>query len=315
MNHSVPPKFLLSIIIPVYNEEKNIEPLIKKLVAVSSQYSYEILFIDDGSTDRTTDAIKKIATTNHAIKLISFTRNFGHQMAQTAGYEKAQGDCVVTIDADLQDPPQLIDDLIEQWRKGFKIVYARREKRNDSWFKRCTAYFFYRVINFLSDTPIPEDIGDFRLLDRSVVQFLNMLPERSRFLRGLVAWAGFSSTHISFIRSKRHTGQTHYPLTRMINFALDGITSFSTKPLKLASYAGFLTSTIGIIGIIYALYRRFFLPHEYWVTGWTALFVAVMFFGGIQLLTIGIIGEYIGKMYQEIQRRPQFLIKETVNVS
>ncbi len=307
--------FLLSIIIPVYNEGKNIEPLIKKLIAVSARYSYEILFIDDGSTDHTVDVIKKIATTNHAIKLISFTRNFGHQMAQTAGYEKARGDCVVTIDADLQDPPQLIETLIEQWKKGFKIVYAKREKRDDSWFKRCTAYFFYRVINFLSDTPIPEDVGDFRLLDKSVVQFLNTLPERSRFLRGLVAWAGFSSTHISFIRSKRHAGQTHYPLTRMVNFALDGITSFSTKPLKLASYVGFLTSTVGIVGIIYALYRRFFLPHEYWVTGWTALFVAVMFFGGIQLLTIGIIGEYIGKMYQEIQRRPQFLIKDTVNVS
>lgn len=310
-NHS----FLLSIIIPVYNEEKNVEPLIKKLMAVSSQYSYEILFVDDGSTDRTAEMIKKIARAHPTIKLISFTRNFGHQMAQSAGYEKARGDCVVTIDADLQDPPQLIDALIEQWKKGFKIVYAKREKRDDSWFKRCTAYFFYRVINFLSDTPIPEDVGDFRLLDKAVVHFLNALPERSRFLRGLVAWAGFSSTYISFTRSKRNAGHTHYPLTRMVNFALDGITSFSTKPLKLASYVGFLTSILGIFGIIYALYRRFFLPHEYWVTGWTALFVAVMFFGGIQLLTIGIIGEYIGKMYQEMQKRPQFLIKDTVNLS
>lgn len=307
--------FLLSIIIPVYNEEKNIDLLIKKLTPVVSLYMYEIIFIDDGSTDQTAEVIKKIAATNSGIKLISFTRNFGHQMAQTAGYERAKGDCVVTIDADLQDPPGLINELIKQWQSGYQIVYAKREKRDDSWFKRCTAYFFYRAINFLSDTPIPQDVGDFRLLDKTVVHFLNKLPERSRFLRGLVAWAGFSSTHIAFTRSKRHAGHTHYPFTHMVNFALDGITSFSTKPLKLASYAGFFTSSIGIIGIIYALYRRFFLSHQYWVAGWTALFVAIMFFGGIQLLTIGIIGEYIGKIYQEIQKRPQFLIKEKVNVS
>lgn len=307
--------FLLSIIIPVYNEEKNIDALVKRLMPAIADYRYELIFVDDGSTDATTHIIKNIAQSNKAIKLISFTRNFGHQMAQTAGYKSARGDCVVTLDADLQDPPQLIHDLIAQWQKGFKIIYAKREKRNDRWFKRCTAYFFYRVINMLSDTLIPQDIGDFRLLDQSVVQFLNALPERSRFLRGLVAWTGFSSTSISFKRSKRHAGHTHYPFSRMMSFALEGITSFSTKPLKLASYAGFFTSIIGIIGIVYALYRRFFLSHEYWVTGWTALFVAVIFFGGIQLLTIGIIGEYIGKIYQETQRRPQFLVKETVNTS
>lgn len=307
--------FLVSIIVPVYNEEKTIDHLMKKLLSVVSTYAYEIIFVDDGSRDTTASMIKHYAKNNSSVKLISFTRNFGHQMAQTAGYETARGACVITIDADLQDPPHLIHELIAAWKKGFKIVYAKREERDDGWFKRLTAYFFYRVINFLSDTPIPQDVGDFRLLDREVVAFLQNLPERSRFLRGLVAWAGFSSTSISYKRNKRQMGTTHYPLARMLEFAADGITSFSTKPLKLASYMGFFTSTVGMAGVIYALYRRFFLPHEFWVTGWTALFVAITFFGGIQLMTIGIIGEYIGKIYQEIQRRPQFLIREKINVS
>ncbi|HLC94810.1 MAG TPA: glycosyltransferase family 2 protein [Patescibacteria group bacterium] len=306
--------FLLSIIIPVYNEEENIDLLLEKLTPILSRYTYEAIFINDGSTDHTAEIIKKAAQNNPSIKLVSFVRNFGHQMAITAGYREARGDCVITIDADLQDPPDVINKLIEKWREGYKIVYARRSIRKDSWFKAGTAFLFYRVMNFLSDTPIPNDVGDFRLLDCEVVQFLNNLPEHSRFLRGLVAWAGYSATTISFKRDKRLKGDTHYPLSRMVNFALEGITSFSTKPLKLASYLGFFTSTIGFFGIIYALYRRFFLPHEFWVTGWTALFVAIMFFGGIQLLTIGIIGEYIGKIYREVQKRPQFLIKEKVNV-
>jgi len=306
--------FLLSIIIPVYNEEQNIYLLLKRLLPVASKYSYEIIFIDDGSSDNTFSQVKKQALKNKNIRLLSFTRNFGHQTALSAGYQSASGNCVVTIDADLQDPPELIDKLIEKWKHGFKIVYAQREEREDSLFKKTTASFFYRLINFLSDTPIPKDVGDFRLLDREVVNFLNKIPEKTRFLRGLVAWGGYSSTAVAFKRSKRLVGQTHYPLSKMINFALDGITAFSTKPLKIASYIGFFTSIFGAIGIIYALFRRIFLPHQYWITGWTALFVAVMFFGGIQLLTIGIIGEYIGKIYKEIQGRPQYLVKEKVNI-
>jgi dolichol-phosphate mannosyltransferase len=306
--------FLLSIIIPVFNEQQNISPLLKRLLPIVSKYPYEIIFIDDGSNDQTLSQVKKKALKNKNIKLISFTRNFGHQTALTAGYQLALGDCVVALDADLQDPPELIDKLIDQWKKGFKIVYAKREEREDSLFKKATASFFYRLINFLSHTPIPKDVGDFRLLDREIVDFLNKLPEKSRFLRGLVAWGGYSSTIIPFKRSKRLAGQTHYPLNKMVNFALDGIISFSTKPLKIATYLGFLTSLFGTLGIIYALYRRLFLPHQYWVTGWTAIFVAIIFFGGIQLITIGIIGEYIGKIYKEIQGRPQFLIKEKINL-
>jgi len=306
--------FLLSIIIPVYNEEQNIAPLIKRLQPIVSKYRYEIIFINDGSSDNTTAEIKKQAIKDKNIKLISFTRNFGHQVALTAGYQFSSGDCVISMDADLQDPPELIDKLIEKWKKGFKIVYGRREEREDSLFKNMTAYFFYRLINFLSDTPIPKDIGDYRLLDREVVDFLNKLPEKSRFLRGLVAWGGYSATAVNFRRNRRLLGKTHYPLSKMISFALDGIISFSTKPLKIATYLGFLSSFLGVLGVIYALYRRLFLPHQYWVTGWTAIFVAIMFFGGIQLITIGIIGEYLGKMYKEIQGRPPFLIKEKINL-
>lgn len=306
--------FLLSVIVPAFNEEKNIKPLLKRLLPVISKYQHELIFIDDGSTDKTATMIKKQAAKNKKIKLISFNRNFGHQMALTAGYYFSSGDCVVTIDADLQDPPELIDKLIEKWQEGFKIVYGKRAARDEGFFKRTTAYAFYRLINLLSPTKIPEDIGDFRLLDQTVVNFLNQLPERSRFLRGLVSWAGFPSSFVTFKREKRHLGETHYPVSKMFAFALEGITSFSTKPLKAASYLGFFTSLFGFLGILYALSRRFFLPHQYWVTGWTALFVAVMFFGGIQLLTIGIIGEYIGKIYEEVQARPQFLIKEKVNL-
>lgn len=306
--------FLLSVIIPVYNEEKNIKPLLKRLLPVIEKYSYEVIFISDGSTDKTVERIKKITKENKKVKLISFVRNFGHQAALTAGYRFAKGDCVVSIDADLQDPPELIDRLIKKWQEGAKIVYAQREERKDTLFKKLTATLFYRLINFLSERPIPKEVGDYRLIDREVVSFLNNLPEKSRFLRGLVAWPGFSSTAIFFKRDKRFAGETHYPLSKMINFALDGIISFSTKPLKIASYLGFIASFFGTLGIIYALYRRLFLPHQYWVTGWTAIFVAVVFFGGIQLITIGIIGEYIGKIYKEIQNRPLYLIKEKINL-
>lgn len=307
-------KFLLSVIIPVYNEEKNIPPLLKRLLSVLQKYHYEVIFINDGSVDQTATLIKKIGETNKQIKLVSFVRNFGHQAALSAGYQFAKGDCVVSIDADLQDPPELIDQLIKEWLKGKKIVYAQREERKDSFFKRITATLFYQLINFLSERPIPKEVGDYRLLDKEVVSFLNSLSEKSRFLRGLVSWPGFSSTTITFKRDRRFAGKTHYPLSKMINFALDGIISFSTKPLKIATYLGFFASFFGTLGIFYAIYRRLFLPHQYWVTGWTAIFVAVVFFGGVQLITIGIIGEYIGKIYKEIQNRPLFLIKEKINL-
>lgn len=307
--------FLLSLIIPVFNEEKNITPLIKILLPILKNYQYEVIFIDDGSIDKTVEEIKKYSSKNKNIKLISFTRNFGHQMALTAGYQFAKGDCVVSLDADLQDPPQIIPQMIEKWQKGAKIVYAKREKREgENFLKKQTAYFFYKIINFLSETPIPKEVGDFRLLDKTVVDFLNQLPEKARFLRGLVAWPGYKTDYILFTRKKRFTGTTHYPFSKMLNFALDGITSFSTKPLRLAIYFGFLTSFFSILVIVIKSVQHFIFKVGDWLPGWASLFFSIVFLGGVQLITIGIIGEYVGKIYQEIQRRPQYLIKEKVNI-
>lgn len=310
--------FLLSIIVPVFNEEKNITPLLKRLLPSVKKYNYEIIFISDGSKDKTEDNIKKQIQLDKRIKLISFRRNFGHQMAITCGYQLTKGDVVISLDADLQDPPEIIPKMVEKWQDGVKIVYAKREKREvDSFFKKITAKLFYRLINFLSDVPIPEEVGDYRLLDREVVDFLNSLPEQSRFLRGLVSWGGYKAGYVYFEREKRFSGKTHYGFFKMFNFALEGITSFSTKPLRVATYLGFISAIVGFFGIIYALIGRIFrppfFPHD-WVTGWSGLFVGIMFMGGAQLMTIGIIGEYIGKIYKELQKRPQFLIKEKVNL-
>ncbi|MFA6005449.1 MAG: glycosyltransferase [Patescibacteria group bacterium] len=306
--------FLLSVVIPIHNEEHNIEALFKRLIPLLSRYQYEIITIDDGSTDNTYALLKKEAGKNKQIKVLSFTRNFGHQVALSCGYSHATGDCTVTIDADLQDPPEIIPELIKKWQEGADLVYAKRKKRDDSIFKRVTAFIFYRCLNFLSDIPIPTDVGDYRLQDKKVNDFLKNLPEHNKFYRGLAAWGGFREEVVEFNRDKRFAGTTHYTLSKMINFALDGIVSFSVKPLRLATYTGFLASLLGFTGILYALFIRFFMPHQYWVTGWTALFVAVLFIGGAQLVTIGIIGEYTGKIYREVQNRPQYLLKDKINV-
>ncbi|MEK7597135.1 MAG: glycosyltransferase family 2 protein [Patescibacteria group bacterium] len=306
--------FLLSVIVPVFNEEQNIGPLIKRLIPVLKNYQYEIIFVDDGSKDKAPEIIKKQINKNNRIKLISFYRNFGHQMALTAGYEVARGDCAITIDADLQDPPEIIPEMIEKWQKGAKIVYAKRnERQGDNFFKKTTATIFYQLINFLSDTPIPQEVGDFRLLDKQVVEFLNNLNERPSFLRGLVSWGGYPTEFVYFKRDKRFSGQTHYGFFKMLNFALEGITSFSIKPLRIATYFGFMSGVLGFLGIIYELIRKAISPQSF-VIGWAGLFTAIMFLGGIQLVTIGIIGEYIGKIYQEVQKRPKYLIKEKINL-
>ena len=306
--------FLLSVIIPVYNEENNIKPLLDRLISVVKKHNYEIIFVDDGATDKTALLIKQQIKKNQNIRLISFYRNFGHQMALSAGYEIARGDAVVSIDADLQDPPEVIDSMIKKWQRGARIVYAKRNERyGESYFKLKTASLFYKLINFLSDTPIPTEVGDFRLLDKKVVLYLNNLKEKPSFLRGLVAWPGFSTEYVYFKRNKRFSGETHYGFFKMVNFALDGIMSFSTKPLRLATYFGFLSAGLGFLGIIYEILKKIFYPESF-VIGWIGIFIAVMFLGGIQLVTIGIIGEYIGKIYQEIQNRPKYLIKEKVNL-
>jgi len=307
--------FLISIVIPVYNEEKNIKPLLQTLLPIIKLYQYEVIFVDDGSSDKTVENIKKETAKSQNIKLISFQRNFGHQMALTAGYEHTSGDCVITLDADLQDPPDIIPQLIEKWQKGAKIVYAKREKRDvDDSFKKITAGLFYKYINFFSDTPIPKEVGDFRLLDKDVVKFLNGLPEQSRFLRGLTAWGGFPAEYVKFSREKRRAGQTHYTLSKMLNFALEGITSFSIKPLRLATYLGFITSAFSILVILFKSIQHFIFNQGDWLPGWASLFFSIVFLGGVQLITIGIIGEYVGKIYQEVQNRPKYLIKEKINL-
>lgn len=305
--------FTLSVVIPVFNEEDNVDALIKRLLPILKNYRYEIIFVDDGSKDKTAEIIKRHIKKNGQIKLISFYRNFGHQMALSAGYDISKGDAVITIDADLQDQPEIISQMIAKWQNGAKIVYAkRRERQGENFFKKFTATVFYQLINFLSDTPIPQEVGDFRLLDKQVVNFLNNLQEKPSFLRGLVAWGGFPTEYIYFNRDKRFSGKTHYGFFKMVNFALEGITSFSVKPLRIATYFGILSGVFGFLGIIYELIRKAVSPQSF-VIGWTGLFTAIMFIGGIQLITIGIIGEYIGKIYQEVQKRPKYLVKEKIN--
>lgn len=312
--HGKSTDFLLSILIPVYNEEGNIAPLLTRLMPIIASYNYEIVFVNDGSRDKTVQEVKEYAAKDQRIKLVSFVRNFGQQTALTAGYQFVKGDAVVTIDADLQDPPELIHEMVAKWQAGAKVVYAHRAVRHEGLFKNITAAAFYKLVDTLSDTSIPQNVGDYRLIDKEVVAMLNTMPEKSRFLRGLVAWGGFPAEYVTFTRKEREIGNTHYPLHKMVRFALDGIISFSTRPLKIATYMGFASSALGFLGVAYALYRRVFLPPAFWVEGWTATFVGIMFFGGVQLLTIGIIGEYIGRIYAQVQGRPDYLIAEKVNM-
>lgn len=305
---------LLSIVIPVYNEKDNISPLIDRLIPIIETFDFEILFVNDGSRDDTPEIIKEHAKKDKRIKLLSFNRNFGHQAALIAGYRFAKGDAVISMDADMQDPPDIIPEMVSKWKNGAKIVYAKRKKRDvDSFFKKMTAQLFYRFMNAMSDRKIPEDVGDYRLIDRAVVDFIASLPEHSPFLRGLVAWSGYPEDYVYFVREKRFSGETHYSFSKMLSFAMDGITSFSVKPLRMATYMGFAAATAGFIGIIYAIIGKLLLPIP-WVTGWTGLFVGVMFIGGIQLITIGIIGEYISKIYLEVLNRPHFTVKEKINL-
>lgn len=307
--------FLVSLIIPVFNEQNNIKALLDRVIPIVQHYNFELIFVDDGSKDQTAEEIKKHAAHDPKIKLISFYRNFGHQMALTAGYEHAKGDCVISLDADLQDPPEIIPEMIQSWQQGAKVVYAKRKKRDvDNFFKKNTAKIFYRFINFLSDTPIPDDVGDFRLLDNEAVKLLNNLPEQSRFLRGLVAWGGYPAAFVTFEREKRFAGETHYTISKMMNFALDGITSFSTKPLRIAIYMGFITSGFSILVILVKTIQHYVLHLGDWLPGWASLFFSIVFLGGVQLITIGIIGEYIGKIYKEVQKRPRYIVEEKVNL-
>lgn len=303
---------LLSVIVPCYNEELVLRATHERLSQVligMPELSCEFLFVNDGSQDRTQQILETLQLSDSRVRVLRLSRNFGHQVAVTAGLEEATGDAVVIIDADLQDPPEIIPEMIQRWREGNHVVYGlRAEREGESKFKLWTAKLFYRIINRLSDTKIPVDAGDFRLLDRKVVQVLKAMPERARFLRGMVSWAGFSQTSVTYHRAPRHAGESKYPLTKMIHFALDGIISFSLVPLKLAIWTGFIAIWIAVAGIVVAIIDR--LLEKDLTRGWASLFVAVLFMGGIQLVSLGIIGEYLGRIYTEVKRRPLYAVQE-----
>lgn len=304
---------LLSVVIPCYNEEEVISETIKRLQTFCAEINLdiELIFVDDGSHDRTREILKEFAAADSRIKLIGFARNFGHQIAVTAGIDAANGDVVVLIDADLQDPPEVIHQMVAKWREGYDVVYGTRTERLDeSKFKLVTAQGFYRLLNQLSDIPIPLDTGDFRLMSRNVVDTLKAMPERDRFIRGMVSWVGFRQTALPYKRAKRFAGESKYPLAKMFSFAMDGILSFSTKPLEISIAMGMFCAVIALIGIFYSLFLRLFT--NIWVEGWTALMIAILFIGGVQLISIGILGQYVGRTYKEIKKRPLYVVQEYI---
>jgi dolichol-phosphate mannosyltransferase len=302
----------LSIVIPIFNEEENIDSLINRLrtVVAQMQISCEYIFVNDGSKDHSFQLIKNLALADPAIKYIDFSRNFGHQIAVSAGLDLAAGDRVAIIDADLQDPPELIIEMFAKMDQGYEVVYAKRNNRNgESWLKKFTAKVFYRILKSITSVKIPVDTGDFRIIDRKVVNVLNQMPEHNKFLRGQISWIGFKQTYVEYDRKVRQAGSTGYTYKKMIRLALDGITSFSNFPLKVASICGFVVSGIAFMVMIYALYSRY-ISKDY-VEGWTSTIISVLFLGGIQLISIGIIGEYISRLSENARNRPLYIINET----
>ena len=307
----------ISVIIPMYNEELVIEECYKRLkenITKLKKYDYELIFINDGSKDKTLEKIKELAKQDTNLKIVSFSRNFGHQAAVTAGLKEVTGDAIVIIDADLQDPPESIPDMVKLWEAGNEVIYGKRKSRKgESYFKLFTAKMFYKTLNALSDVEIPQDTGDFRLVDRKVVDTINKLPEHNKFLRGLFSWVGYKQVPYEYERQERFAGKTKYPLNKMLKLASDGIISFSTKPLKLVGALGIISIIISIAILLYALISYAYKLNQL-TAGWTSIMVAITFFAGVQLLSIWIISEYIGRIYEETKQRPQYIIKEKINI-
>jgi glycosyltransferase involved in cell wall biosynthesis len=307
---------VLSIVVPLYNEAGNVAPLLERIGAtverLHDDFAFEIVLVNDGSTDGTLAEIRSEMQRRPHIVLVNLSRNFGHQLAATAGIEIARGDAIVLMDGDLQDPPELVDGFVRKWREGYDVVYAvRRTRPGESRFKVFTARAFYRIIKRLTKVAIPLDTGDFRLMSRRVVEALRRSPERHRFLRGMVSWVGFNQVAIEYDRDVRHAGTSKYPLPTMIRFAIDGITSFSDIPLRFASYLGF---TVSAVAFLYALliiaFKIFSLKPPAYTPGWASTIVAVLFLGGVQLMSLGILGEYLGRVYDEVKGRPLYLISD-----
>ncbi|WP_068615316.1 glycosyltransferase [Paenibacillus tuaregi] len=305
----------VSVVVPAYNEEKVIRLCYDALtdVMMSIDYEYELLFVNDGSKDQTMRILDELAKHDEHVRVINFARNFGHQAAVTAGINQSRGDCVVIIDADLQDPPEVIRDMLRKWEEGYEVVYGKRRKRKgETFFKLATASLFYRFLRRMSDTDIPRDTGDFRLIDRKIVHVFNRMTERNKFIRGIVSWIGFNQTFVEYDRNERAAGETKYPLRKMIAFASDGIISFSSKPLKLITRMGMLTVVLAFVVLVYSLCAKLFnLPQV--ERGWTSIMMAITLFSGVQMLSLGIIGEYIARIYDESKNRPQYIIKDTVH--
>ena len=307
---------LLSVVVPSFNEAPVIRKTHQRLVSALEairDVDFELVFVDDGSTDATLEILREIQCTDASVRVVALSRNFGHQVALTAGLEYATGDVVAVIDADLQDPPEVIAEMVDRWRSGADVAFGVRSIRHgESVAKRAFSGTFYRVMNRLAEVPIPLDSGDFRLMDRRVVDALLNMPEQSRFVRGMVAWIGFRQEPVYFDRAPRLAGRTKYSFGKMVRLATDGILSFSVAPLRLAAYLGFAASALALVGILYALALR--LLTDVWVTGWTLLFIGMLFLGGIQLLMLGVIGEYLGRAYAELRRRPLYFVKEELGL-
>lgn len=308
-------KNTLSIVIPCYNEESVIKETLRQMddlvreIRIQFSLDTEVILVNDGSSDRTLEILLASVKKLPFLRVVNFARNFGHQIAVTAGMDASRGDAVVLMDADLQDPPPIVLQMVKKWKEeDYDVVYATRLKRpGETVFKKISAQIFYRILNSLSDTSIPLDTGDFRLMSRRVVEVLNASPEKDRFIRGMVSWVGFKQVSLPYQRSKRFAGETHYPLKKMLALAFTGIMSFSTKPLRLASLLGLFTSLVAFMGLFYALAIKLFT--DTWISGWTSLILSILFLGGVQLLCMGILGEYIGRIYMSSKNRPLYLVE------
>jgi dolichol-phosphate mannosyltransferase len=303
-----------SIIAPCFNEAGVLHVLHRRIQQVMDQTgeAWELVLINDGSRDRTPEIMRELHAADPRVKVVDFARNFGHQIAVTAGLDHARGDAAVIIDADLQDPPELILDMIERWKEGYEVVYAvRTERKGETWFKEFTAKLFYRIIYRITDVDIPLDTGDFRLMDRNVVEAMNSMRERNRFIRGMTSWVGFRQTGVSYVREERYAGVTHYPFRKMFKFALDAITGFSYAPLQMATYLGFAIAALSALAALLVVYARLFMGATPFYGQATTL-VAVLFLGGVQLITLGIIGEYLGRIYDEVKGRPLYIVREAL---
>lgn len=300
-----------SVVVPVYNEEAVANECYVRLSNVMRRLrdDYEIIFVDDGSRDNTGAVISEFCSRDSCVRLVSFSRNFGHQAAISAGVDLSSGQAVIIIDADLQDPPEVILEMVKKWKEGYDVVYGQREKRRgESVFKKITAKLFYRFLAAQTEVDIPVDTGDFRLVDRKVCEVLSSLTEKNRYVRGLVSFAGFKQIGVRYVRDERFAGKTKYPLKKMMSFAVDATTSFSKKPLKLAGYVGFFLSLASFAYLFITIYLKLFTTQT--VSGWASILSVSLFFNGVVLIMLGIIGEYIGRIYDEVKNRPLYIIKE-----